>query len=206
LGWNLIIGHRAERGRYPKVFIVNKILLVPLAYLMWTQLTKDFSPYITGFAILSWAGDVLLFFKDIFLKAFGALSFGLCHLAIIKYFDIHWALVPWTAYIKYIPLLIGFLVLLVSKFDFTKVKSYGAILYTSFLHIAVLSSAVRSYIYPLTHPSFLLCFIGYAFFLVSDSFLFSNELEIDLKPRRYEIMLTYAVAQGLIFTGVALSV
>lgn len=190
-------------GRSPLVFKITKVFLVPALATIYLQLVPKINIPVVLFMVFSWIGDIFLIGSDLLCTGLGALGFGMAHVSLLFYFHVHWKAVPTFAYLMMIPGFLLHFAYLVPKFRFKTITEYGAVLYCSLLQFGYISSAGRSYEYPLNHPSLWLCWVGYCFFLTSDYYLIKKELEIDPAMHRIEIMSTYAIAQALIIMGCA---
>ncbi|OHT16637.1 yhhn family protein [Tritrichomonas foetus] len=205
---NLALGKGATFGKYRYIFFFNKVTLVPsiaLIYLQVAEYYQSFSRKIVFYMIFAWFGDVFLFSNQFGFTLFGAISFAISHFAVISFYDIHWLYVPKYFILLVLPGTLFLFAHLIPKIKLEYNHEYFVVLYCIILQFTYASAAARCSTYPLTHPSFLMCYIGYFFFLVSDYFLIKKELKISPKPRRVEIMSTYAIAQTLIILGTALA-
>jgi hypothetical protein len=207
---NFLLGGKAQRGKYPPCYIVNKILLLPFAGAIWYQITTDFSWKIIAYIIGCWLGDTLLFANlrgsriQWLMSFIGAWCFAFSHMIMMWYFNVKWSEVPAFAYLFLIPSAIA-VAALVPYLKFQNLGDHFIVLYYLILQAAFLCSIGRLCQYPVWHPSFLMCSIGYVFFLISDTCLLRKEFSVDTNPRRFETMSTYAVGQVLILAGAGLS-
>lgn len=201
---NIIRAPRAMYGKNPLIFKISKALIVPSFGFLYVLFSQSYHLSVFSFMFFTWLGDLILIDPSFWATAIGAASFGVGHISLLFYFHIHWSLVPYLSYLLILPGFILHFLHLVPKFHFKEKHEYGVVLYCTLLQIGYISSAARLYEYQISHPSFILCFTGYIFFLVSDYFLIQKELKIDDNPRRIEIMGTYILAQGCILVGCTL--
>jgi len=172
------------------ILIITSIILLPNEYLIYI-----------GF-IFAVIGDALILckFKNSFV--FGAISFFISHI----FFLIKLFLLINTAnngvFPTYLYLLIPIMVLSIdittTLLLFKKVKFlsipmglYFAILFVNLLVSTVLIALSNQII-------FILMFLGYIFFIVSDIFITLKEYVIQLKKHNFLIICTYYIAQILI--------
>jgi hypothetical protein len=205
---NLHLGKGAEFGKISHAFVIPKILLVPLIGLVWYQITTDFNWKVVGFMLGAWLGDVGLLcdihsstIETIFAFT-GAFFFSVSHFFMISYFSFDISSVPWWAYTFTIPAIL-LLAKVVPRIRCKGVASIFAVYYCIVIELAYVAAICRLSIYPLWHPSYLLCLIGYLCFLFSDSILISRELGFDTRPRRLEVMGSYSLAQVFLIMGTA---
>lgn len=198
---NLQAGKGAEFGKNEKLFVFNKIFLMPSISLLWYFIAETHNITILCFIIFLWLGDLFLLIDKFLFLVMGGVSFGIGHIIMIYFYGIHWSLVPFYSYLLLLPGTLFLFGNLIPKIKICQPKDFCVIIYCIILQISFASATARSYIYPLYHPSFIFSYIGYFFFLVSDYFLLSVELHISKKPRRVEIMGFYSLSVLLIVLG-----
>jgi uncharacterized membrane protein YhhN len=207
---NFMLSHNTGRGRYPILFVITKVLLLPLIGLIWNQITTDFDRRVIAFVILSWMGDVFLFahiHKDFFqwtLALIGSIGFLLAHFTMISYFRIKLSQVPWWAPLFAIPSAC-LCVRLLPRLNCGGVSQKFAFVYYFVLQAAFITAVMRAGSIAVSHPSYLLCAIGYFWSVISDSILLAREFGVVKKEYRCETMGTYAIAQTMIVVGCGLS-
>ncbi|KAH0788507.1 yhhn family protein [Histomonas meleagridis] len=206
VSFNLILGKGATFGVNFKLFVVTKLLIVPSAFFVATQLGKEIDYKITLFAVFTWLGDACLISRKFSINAIGAACFALGHLLLNIYFHIHWLQVPKKDLLIILPLPIIFLLIFVPHFRFQKIRDYFASCYFCLLLYNCACASARIYTYPITHPSYLMCLFGYIFFVISDSILVAYEMGMgSKKPHRFGVLSTYYIAQTLIISGSVLA-
>lgn len=199
--FNLYAGKGAEFGKNEKLFVVNKVFLMPSITLLWYFMTETHNLLVFLFIIFSWFGDLFLLNSNFLCLMLGGISFGISHLIMIHFYGIHWSLVPFYSYILLLPGTLFLFGNLLPKIKITHAKDLCVIIYCLILQLSYASATARSYIYPIYHPSFILSYFGYFSFLISDYFLLSVELQVSQKPRRVEIMGFYSLSEILIVLG-----
>lgn len=199
--FNLYAGKGAEFGKNEKLFVFNKIFLMPSITLLWYFMTETHNFVIFYFIVFSWFGDIFLLFNNFLFLMLGGISFGISHLIMIHFYEIHWSLVPFYSYLLLLPGTVFLFGNLIPKIKINQAKDCCVILYCIILQLSYASATARSYMYPILHPSFILSYFGYFSFLISDYFLLSVELQVSQKPRRVEIMGFYSLSEIMIELG-----
>ena len=203
---NLILGRGAMFGANYKLFVVTKLLIVPTAFLVATQLGREINIKVISFSFFTWAGDVFLIPDPFVYQAIGVACFAAGHISMNIVFNIHWLQVSKKHLFSILPIPIIFLLLFVPHFRFKKTRDYFATCYFCLLLYNCACAAARIYVYPATHISYLMCLFGYIFFVISDSILASYEMKMGSKnPRRVAVLSTYYIAQALIISGAVLA-
>lgn len=198
---NLYEGKGLTFGKNEKLFIANKVLLIPSISILWYFLEEKHNITILLFLIFSWIGDLLLLSDDFIFLILGGISFAASHFTMIHFYGIHWSLVPFYSYILLLPGTLFLFGSLIPKIKLCGPKDFCVILYCLILQLSFASATARSYMYPIFHPSFILSYLGYFSFLLSDYFLLSVEMQLTPKPRRVEIMGFYSLSEILIVLG-----
>jgi hypothetical protein len=210
LSGNLLLDRKAERGRSSIVFVITKLLIMPLIALVWFQLTMDYDWRVIAYMLFAWIGDAGLLAKvdrtlmEWILGVIGVSGFLLSHIMIILYFDIRWGSIPAWAVLLLIPGLMLF-ARSVPKLKCSGFSGAFVLLYCFWLQGANAMSIAQLCSADYWRGSSLMCSIGYFFFLISDSFLIAKEFGADIEMRRFEVLSTYAIAQTLIILGCAFS-
>lgn len=197
---NLRLGKGNLYGKSPHVFYCTKILLVPTIASLWFYTADRHDPLVSSFLIGSWCGDVFLLSSKILFTILGGFSFALGHISMILFFNVHLSFLTLYSILLTLPTVFLFS-RLIPQIKFEYAKDYGALVYCFILQFAFAASAARSCIYPIYHPSFLLCYLGYFFFLISDYYLIKKELKITSEPKRVEIIGCYALSEIMIIAG-----
>jgi hypothetical protein len=206
---NLALNRNADFGKSTPVFVVTKLLIVPLAYLMWYCLAQNYSLKVVMFFVCSWLGDALLLANlhasllGWFLVLIGATGFIVSHFLMMSLFEVRWTRVPYWAGILLIPavFLLGRVVPTMNCRGFSHFfvcLYFGVLQVTYTTSVAQLSSAETISI------GNCLCSFGYLMFVVSDSFLIEREFGGNVGMRRLETLGTYLLAQGSLALGMAL--
>jgi hypothetical protein len=206
---NLILDRDGEFGKYRPLFIVTKLLIAPLASLMWYTLAQNYSTKVMIFFFCSWLGDGLLLaniHKSLLgwtMNLIGASGFMLSHFSMLALFEVKWRRVQYWSGFLLIPaiFLLGRVVPNMNCRGFSQwflSVYFGVLQITYTTSIAQLSSADT------INVSNCLCSFGYLMFIVSDSFLVAREFGVDEKMKKLETLGTYLFAQAALALGVGL--
>lgn len=175
-------------------------ILIGILYLVITPII-EIKPII--FCILCAAGDLILMYDNIICLLIGGSCFLVSHILMIIRLWPKWNYIQFYSYALMIPpiaLFICFLYFSCKELDFINGLIFA--LYFLVALVAQFITLFRSY--PWYSPTYILCSLGYFFFLISDYILlygytFNNSLDYMV-----EIMLTYIIALILIIIGVSL--
>jgi uncharacterized membrane protein YhhN len=207
--FNFLLSRNRGYGRYPVLFVITKTLLVPLVALIWYQVATNFDRKVIIYIILCWLGDLCLLARfnagviEWVISDLGSLGFFIAHIVMISYFDIAWSRIPiWTP-ICAIPCAI-FCLKLLPHLKCPNLSQKCVTVYYIILQLAYVCAIMRASVFPVWHPSYLMCAIGYFLLVISDSFLLAREFGVTKNERRCEVMLSYGVAELLIVLGCGL--
>ena len=153
---NFLLGGKLRLGRYPAVFIITKLLLVPSIFLIYCLIANDINWKVASFAFFGWLGDALILIDKFALLFLGAVSFSISHLSINSFFDINWSMVKPIAMAIILPISITYLLFFLPKFHYKKPKDFFAAAYFSLIVYNCKCTLLRSYMYYVFHPSFLM--------------------------------------------------
>jgi hypothetical protein len=202
---NFLLSRSKGYGRYPILFIITKTLLVPLVGLIWYQVTTDFDHKVILYISLCWIGDLCLLARfqagliEWIICIVGSAGFLAAHIVMISYFDIDWSKIPiWTP-ICAIPCA-WLCIKLLPCVKCANVSQKYITLYYFILQLTYVCAIMRASVFPVWHPSYLMCAVGYFCLVVSDSFLIAREFG-GKNERRCETMLSYGIAELLIVVG-----
>ena len=201
----LLFGGSSLRGKWPRLFVVTKILIMPLAFLVYSSLTTNYNFLVVTYIVTSWLGDICLLAARTSIQAVGCSLFALSHISLSISFNIPWRSVPFSAFMKSIPTNFFLLYFMATHLDFHSPFHAAAGAYCAVLMFSSTVAGLRTTLYPIDHPSFVLCFFGYLIFLFSDCLVIRNKLRMDSAPWRFSVMSTYCLAQLMLCCGVAIT-
>ncbi|KAH0788660.1 hypothetical protein GPJ56_007342 [Histomonas meleagridis] len=199
---NFVLKRESFYGRYPMVFAITKMLIIPFIFLH-LYLNMDSVPLLVGlFTLFSGIGDILLLGRQFLHNVTGCFSFFLAHSSLIKYYDNVFVKPSWVAIAFCLPqmfLLFGYL----GKIILKKPQYSAGFLYLGILSLGLLSAFNRYYVYGLS-LTFFCAYLGQTIFIISDTALFAG-IFLDVETAHNILVLpTYILALVLISTGVIL--
>lgn len=203
--WNFRMLPEAMFGKYPILFKITKILLLPLCLLNWAQITPVFDKHIPAFVLFQWIGDIFLLWHMKIMTYIGGWCFIFGHLAMSHFFNVEWKKVPIWAYIlAFIPP-IRMYSLLWPRLDYHKGHDISCFFYCSILLFSAFNAICRVCKYKFTDATYLLSSFGYIFFILSDYYLIVREFALKPGNFRIETMLTYCIAQFMLTASAAVA-
>jgi hypothetical protein len=122
----------------------------------------------------------------------------------ISYFHIQWTNIPSWVWFALGPPLTLFAAI-VPSITKAGTSQLCVIAYFCLLLTAYFFAVTRASVLPVTHPSYLMCALGYFLFALSDALLIAREFGVMEEKRRCEVMLSYGIGQTLIVLGCGLS-
>lgn len=198
---NFLLKRDAQRGMYPIVFVITKVMLLPTITLAYCLMTKEIKRSVLEFSFFCWLGDIVLLIDSISYTVIGGFSFAAGHLIMIKSFDVKFTDFPIWGILLMVPSLYFHYGVMVPKVNFRLPESTLMVLYITLLEFALAHTICKLRYVSITDFRFLTCFIGYEFFIVSDSLLLMVELKLSRNMCRVGIMGTYFVAVALLILG-----
>ena len=199
---NFFMKKESFYGRYPIVFKITKILIVPFIYLHFYLNMENVSLMLKLFSLFSCIGDILLLGRKFIHNSSGCFSFFLAHLSLIKYYNNLFIKPSWVAIVFCLPqtiFLVRYLVPIIKR----DAKYALASIYVGALSLGLLSAFNRYYTYGLS-LTFLFAYLGQTIFIISDATLLTG-IGFEIENAYNMIVLpTYIIALVLISTGIIL--
>jgi uncharacterized membrane protein YhhN len=149
--------------------------------------------------LFSWLGDIVLLWKSYIAYTLGGILFLIAHVMMIRFYD------PPVDGTDVVVAIIGVpsaLALLAYLFPLvmTKRKEYFGVLgYMVVLSLSLFASAQRKLKMDPLSLRYILGTLGHFFFTISDFFLIKSLVDRTEETSNFKILLTYGVAQILIF-------
>jgi len=193
---NLLLNTSCFYGKSKLVFVISKILIVPLIAFINKPKTINF--YVV-FLLFSWLGDIALLFRHELFCVVGSLFFLVGHLYYAKFISPHSLKITTFSVILFIPPLSIILFKVIPDIFKAKFIYHLSIFYIAILLRTMLKS---TQIYQHSSPfnrNFWFNYIGYFCFIVSDSILLVNEALQKMNGMvNFYVLLFYALSQFLI--------
>lgn len=184
--------------------LITKPLLLPVIACLYITNAAQISPLWVAGLFLSFLGDTLLMFPQMFV--FGGIAFGVSHLCYTSHILIHCVDYGDTAFAYAIPVLIVYAV--ITAVLFTRIRKglqkqlhipyFMYLFVNSLTNTAVLMAALST-----GKVMYIFCFIGTVLFFYSDCVLFYGMANPPhcRHVQNVLIMATYIVAQYLLTSG-----
>ncbi|EAY16025.1 hypothetical protein TVAG_277910 [Trichomonas vaginalis G3] len=157
---------------------------------------------VIAYTILHWFGDMVLFFNYKFSLLVGGISFTIGYITLANAFTINWSQFPVIAIFLALPFIV-YQQYKISEFvDVKKPISICMFIYCCILDYCLIRTAARIDQYGFTNIYFLLGYIGYAIFMLSDFILILTMWGKIKRPCKMEILGTYMLAQLMLIIAV----
>lgn len=181
-----------------------KVLFIPSLFLAWWFNFDNHPKLIILFLIFSWFGDCLLIkMKERIFYVAGGIFFLFSHFCVIAFFHVKSIHCSFKALLFIIPMLF-YPILFIYPIIISNFIEFGSSLFYVFvIMFAGFCSSVRFFQYGETSATFILCYIGYILYLLSDCILLSATFYHSSIPECLQ-MSAYTLAIVLITIGMSL--
>lgn len=194
------------KGKSPlqKFYLLVKCSFVPTVGVLHYVIKGGINTTMLLYFLMATLGDLFVHFNYFPIFACGGVTFGLSHLLAAKQFGVDWSHVPKRALAAVLPFVIMHLVYALPQFVGGGIKSACFITYSFVIDFGATCASARLCYYPISSPTWIFCFLGYVFYIISDTVLLKSHMRKDGKRYHYLVMGTYCTAQVLISIGTAL--
>jgi uncharacterized membrane protein YhhN len=190
-------------GEHPLVFIILKILIVPILCLhVFLELGQI--PNLVGcFALFSWLGDIVLLSKRYIAYTLGGILFLFAHVSMIRFYDPPLEKTDWIVFLIGLPSAVALIVYLFPLIILKRTEYAGVVAYLIVLSASLFAAAQRKFVIDPLSPQYVMSTFGHFVFTVSDFFLIKSLAVREENTSNFKILLTYGVAQICIFSALA---
>jgi uncharacterized membrane protein YhhN len=201
--WNFWIEPKRFYGRYPLVFIIAKIMILPLLFIHLWETMDEVPQKVALFVLFSWLGDIVLLFTQYIAFTLGGVLFLIAHLFIILHYNPPVDRLDVVVILIGLPSTIALFGILYPSILSKRIEYAGVIGYLAVLDGSLIASAQRKLVMDPLSAKYILGTLGHFLFTVSDFLLVRSLAERTEQTSNFGILLTYGSAQILICWSLA---